>query len=101
MALGFRPKFSTVAGATRASLTLTFPVAGDPPDHLQSKKEFIMNRNSTIWLLTALILGFYSVYVFSSARGDSPWPVVSGVVLVVGSIVSLAMSLRAKRSSGS
>lgn len=59
-----------------------------------------MNRNSTIWLLIALILGSYSVYVFSSAHGDSPWPVVSGVVLAVGSIVSLVMSVRSRSSSG-
>ncbi len=55
-----------------------------------------MNRNSTIWLLIGLILGFYSLYVFSSAHEDSPWSVVSGIVLVLGSLVSFAMSLRAK-----
>ncbi|HKU11341.1 MAG TPA: hypothetical protein VJQ61_08950 [Sinomonas sp.] len=60
-----------------------------------------MNRNSVIWLLVALILGFYSVYIFSSARGDSPWAVVSGAVLVIGALVSLAMFVRALRSSGS
>jgi len=65
----------------------------------RSCKEFIVKRNSIIWLLLALIFGFYSIYVFSSARDDSLWAIISGVVLVAGSLVSLWRYLRDTRAS--
>ncbi|MDR6508584.1 hypothetical protein J2805_004301 [Arthrobacter oryzae] len=54
-----------------------------------------MKRNSaTIWLLLALILGSYSIYIFSSTRGESTWGIVSGIVLVVAALVALLKFLR-------
>ena len=59
-----------------------------------------MNRNSTIWLLLALIQGFYSLYIFYSGPHDSPWATITGVILGVGSLVSLGSFLRAYKSRG-
>ncbi|GAA4025095.1 hypothetical protein GCM10023063_01730 [Arthrobacter methylotrophus] len=58
-----------------------------------------MKSNSIIWLLLALIFGFYSVYIFSTIRNDSPWGIVSGVALVVGSLVSLGKFVRDAKAS--
>lgn len=58
-----------------------------------------MKRNSIIWLLLALIFGFYSIYIFSSARDDSIWAIISGVALVAGSLVSLWKFLRDAKAS--
>ncbi|MHC6222362.1 hypothetical protein [Arthrobacter sp. MMS24-S77] len=58
-----------------------------------------MKRNPAVWLLLTLILGFYSIYIFSSMRGDSWWAIVSGVVLVVASLASLWKFLRDVRAS--
>jgi uncharacterized membrane protein HdeD (DUF308 family) len=60
-----------------------------------------VKRNSIIWLLLALIFGFYSIYIFSSTRDDSWWTIVSGVVLVAASLVSLWKFLRDARASKS
>jgi hypothetical protein len=52
-----------------------------------------VKSNSIIWLLLALIFGFYSIYIFSSTD-DSLWAITSGVVLAAGSLVSLWKYLR-------
>lgn len=58
-----------------------------------------MKRNPAIWLLLTLIFGFYSIYIFSSTRGDSLWAIVSGVVLVAASLASLWKFLRDVKAS--
>lgn len=58
-----------------------------------------MKRNPAIWLLLTLIFGFYSIYIFSSARPDSLWAIVSGVVLVAASLASLWKFLREVKAS--
>lgn len=58
-----------------------------------------MKRNPAIWLLLTLIFGFYSIYIFSSAPGDSLWATVSGVVLVAASLASLWKFLRDVKAS--
>lgn len=58
-----------------------------------------MKSNSIIWLLLALIFGFYSAYIFSAIQGDSPWGIVSGVVLVVASLISLWKFVRNAKAS--
>lgn len=62
-------------------------------------REFIVKRNPAIWLLLTLIFGFYSIYIFSSANGDSLWAIVSGVVLVAASLVSLWKFVRDVKAS--
>jgi hypothetical protein len=59
-----------------------------------------LKRNSaTIWLLLALILGSYSIYIFSSTRGESTWGIVSGIVLVVAALVALLKFLHGIQTS--
>ncbi|GAB2712722.1 hypothetical protein GCM10027038_08310 [Arthrobacter bambusae] len=58
-----------------------------------------MKSNPIIWLLLALVFGFYSAYIFSTIRGDSPWSIVSAVVLGAASLFSLWKFVRDARAS--
>ena len=58
-----------------------------------------MKSNSINWLLLALIFASYAIYTLCSARDGSAWGVVSGVVLIVASLVSLGKFVRDVRAS--
>ncbi|MFH5878820.1 hypothetical protein [Arthrobacter sp. NA-172] len=58
-----------------------------------------MKHNSIIWLLLSLVFGFYSAYICSAVRGDPPWSIVSGVVLVAASLMSFWKFVREARAS--
>lgn len=74
------------------------PKAYNPLPESTQVKEATVNRDSIIWLLLALILAFYAVYVFSAFHGESPWTTATGIVLAVGSLVSLWKFLVAVKS---
>ncbi|MDR6435024.1 Flp pilus assembly protein TadB [Paenarthrobacter nicotinovorans] len=46
-----------------------------------------MNRKPLIWLLLALVLAAYSVSIFVTGTGQSPWSVLSGVIIGAASLV--------------
>ncbi|MGF6834169.1 membrane protein implicated in regulation of membrane protease activity [Paenarthrobacter sp. TE4293] len=46
-----------------------------------------MNRKPLIWLLLALVLAAYAVSIFVSNPGQSPWSVISGIIVAVASLV--------------
>ena len=78
---------------------LRHPQPQDPGLCGHSCKEFIVKSNSIVWLLLALIFGFYSIYIFSSTRADSLLTIISGVVLVAASLISLWKFLRDSKAS--
>ncbi|MEV8150581.1 hypothetical protein AB0O52_20855 [Arthrobacter sp. NPDC080073] len=58
-----------------------------------------MKSNAIIWLLLALIFGLYSAYIFSTIHRESPWSIISGVVLVMASLISLWKFVRCAKAS--
>ncbi|MFF1831797.1 hypothetical protein [Paenarthrobacter sp. NPDC058040] len=52
-----------------------------------------MNQKSLVWLLLALILAFYSLYLFLSNGSDTAWLIFTGTICVVGSGVSFWRSM--------
>ncbi|MFI2564128.1 hypothetical protein ACIPY3_18310 [Paenarthrobacter sp. NPDC089714] len=52
-----------------------------------------MNQKSLVWLLLALILAFYSLYVFLSNGSETAWPIVTGTICAVGAGVSFWRSM--------
>ncbi|MDI2034724.1 hypothetical protein [Paenarthrobacter nitroguajacolicus] len=57
-----------------------------------------MNQRFLVWLMLALILGFYSVYVFTSGGSESVWPVVSGVICAVAACLAFWRSMRERKA---
>ncbi|MDR6989612.1 membrane protein implicated in regulation of membrane protease activity [Paenarthrobacter nitroguajacolicus] len=46
-----------------------------------------MNRKPLIWLLLALVLAAYAVSIFVSNPGQSPWSLISGIIVAAASLV--------------
>ncbi|WP_175538644.1 MULTISPECIES: hypothetical protein [unclassified Arthrobacter] len=46
-----------------------------------------MNRKPLVWLLLALVLAAYAVSIFISSSGQSPWSMVSGIIVAAASLV--------------
>ena len=42
-----------------------------------------MSNKSMSWLILAMVLGFYSLYIFISGASDSVWSLTTGVVFAL------------------
>jgi len=57
-----------------------------------------MNQRFLVWLMLALILGFYSIYVFTSGSNSSVWPIVSGVICALGACAAFWRSMLERKA---
>ncbi|NQD86679.1 hypothetical protein HP499_02485 [Paenarthrobacter sp. CM16] len=46
-----------------------------------------MNRKPLIWLLLALVLAAYALSILLSSPGQSPWSMISGIIIGAASLV--------------
>ncbi|MEJ1114231.1 hypothetical protein WBN73_07300 [Paenarthrobacter sp. CCNWLY172] len=46
-----------------------------------------MNRKPLLWLLLALVLAAYAVSIFVSNPGQSPWSIITGIIMSAASVV--------------
>jgi hypothetical protein len=59
------------------------------PDNHQEIKELIVNRKPLVWLLLALTMASYAVYIFLSSSSESVWSLISGIIIAAASLVML------------
>lgn len=48
-----------------------------------------MNHKSLVWLMLALVLASYAVYLVLSNGSGSVWPVVTAVICALGALTAL------------
>ncbi|BCW49968.1 hypothetical protein [Arthrobacter sp. StoSoilB13] len=48
-----------------------------------------MNRKPLVWLLLALTMASYAVYILLSSSSESVWSLVSGIIIAAASLVML------------
>ncbi|MFF2841366.1 hypothetical protein [Paenarthrobacter sp. NPDC057981] len=57
-----------------------------------------MSNKSMSWLILAMVLGFYSLYVFISGANDSVWSLITGVVCALAACTAYWRSRSERRA---